>query len=85
MADQFLVFHLKRGWQDFVAVTWADAAQNNGCNKGSTCGSITALAPKEILDGELVPMNLVTWRAPSEVLGSNGSEVQAITIGEDVN
>ena len=88
-ADQTLIFHpFQLPWQDLVAVTWADAAQNNRANKGSTIGVLTCLAPRSILDGEAAFMNIISWKsskAPREVLGSNGSEVQAITIGEDLN
>ena len=71
-----------------AVITWADAAQNNRHNKGSTVGLFTALAPKEIINGESVLMNVVAWKsqkAPRETLGSNGSEVQAITMGADLN
>ena len=88
MADQTLIFHpFDEGWEDLCVVTWSDAAQNNRVNRGSTIGMLTCIAPKRILDGERVPMNIVAWRsqkAPREVLGSNGSEVQAITAGEDM-
>ncbi|CAE7799825.1 unnamed protein product [Symbiodinium sp. CCMP2592] len=88
MADQTLIFHpFDEGWEDLCVVTWSDAAQNNRVNRGSTIGMLTCIAPRHILDGERVPMNIVAWRsqkAPSEVLGSNGSEVQAITAGEDM-
>ena len=87
-ADQVLIFHpFAVSWKDLAVITWADAAQNNRVNKGSTIGMLTCMAPRQILDGDRVPMNLVAWRsqkAPREVLGPNGSEVQAITIGEDL-
>ena len=87
-ADQVLIFHpFALSWKDLAVITWADAAQNNRVNKGSTIGMLSCIAPHQILDGDRVPMNLVAWRsqkAPREVLGSNGSEVQAITIGEDL-
>ena len=87
-ADQVLIFHpFAVSWKDLAVITWADAAQNNRVNKGSTIGMLTCMAPRQILEGDRVPMNLVAWRsqkAPREVLGSNGSEVQAITIGEDL-
>ncbi|CAE7712174.1 unnamed protein product [Symbiodinium sp. CCMP2592] len=87
-AEQTLVFHaFGRPWKDLVAIVWADAAQNNRPKKGSTVGIVGALAPREILQGEKTPLNVVSWRstkAPRESLGSNGSEVQAITVGEDL-
>ena len=86
-AEQVLVFHpFGLHWTDLVAVVWADAAQNNRPKKGSTVGIVGAMAPKAIMEGDRVPLNIVSWRstkAPRESLGSNGSEVQAITIGED--
>ena len=87
-ADQVLVFHpFEMDWRELAVVTWSDAAQNNRVNRGSTVGMLTCITPRSILDGERVPMNIVAWRsqkAPREVLGSNGSEVQAITMGEDM-
>ncbi|CAE6957766.1 RE1 [Symbiodinium sp. CCMP2592] len=87
-AEQILHFHAYQfPWSELVAVVWADAAQNNRPKRGSTVGVVGALAPRKILEGERVAMNIVSWRstkAPRESLGSNGSEVQAITIGEDL-
>ena len=43
---------------------------------------------KEALAGEEVQIAVVQWksgRTPRQCLGSNGAEVQAITIGEDQN
>ena len=74
-------------WTQLATITWSDAAQNNRPNKSSAVGILTCLAPVSILSGEYVPMIIVSWKsskAPREVLGSNGSEVQAITIGEDL-
>ena len=87
-SEQVLIFHaFGMDWRDLIAVVWADAAQNNRPKKGSTGGIVGAMAPKSILQGERVPLNVVSWRstkAPRESLGSNGSDVQAITIGEDL-
>ena len=87
-AEQVLTFNAYNlPWHELIAVVWADAAQNNRPKKGSTVGIVGALAPRAILSGEKVGMNVVSWRstkAPRESLGSNGSEVQAITIGEDL-
>ena len=87
-ADQVLVFHpFGLDWTEFTTVVWADAAQNNRPRKGSTVGLVACLAPREMENSDKVRMNVVTWRstkAPRESLGSNGSEIQAITIGEDV-
>eukprot|EP00439_Symbiodinium_sp_Y106_P073683 s126_g13.t4 len=87
-SEQTLLFHaFGRPWKELVAVVWADAAQNNRPKKGSTVGIVGTIGPQEILSGERTPMNVVSWRStktPRESLGSNGSEVQAITIGEDL-
>ncbi|CAE7689375.1 unnamed protein product [Symbiodinium microadriaticum] len=63
MADQTLVsILLTRA----AMVTWADAAQNKGVNKGSTIGMLTCIAPIRILEDDRVPMNIVAWRIQSE-------------------
>ncbi|CAE7772232.1 unnamed protein product [Symbiodinium necroappetens] len=63
MADQTLVsILLTRA----AIVTWADAAQNKGVNKGSTIGMLTCIAPIRILEDDRVPMNIVAWRIQSE-------------------
>ena len=86
-AHQGLTFPCwKRHWRDLVAVTWCDAGQQNRADKSSTMGFLTALAPKEILDGEEVSIAILNWKSskcPRQCLGSNGSEVQAVTAGED--
>ena len=61
---------------------WADASQSNRPNGSSTVGYIASHAPKSILDGSEEHVALVGWKsseAPKQCLGSNGSEVQAIT------
>ncbi|CAE7836823.1 GIP [Symbiodinium sp. CCMP2592] len=73
-------------WQDIATVVWADASQGNRPNKSSTVGLMACLGPSEIKDGSEVPLAMISWRsskAPRESLGSNGSEVQALTVGED--
>ena len=67
-------------WAQLATITWSGAAQNNRPKKSSAVGILTCLAPVSILSGEYVPMIIVSWessKAPREVLGSNGSEVQA--------
>ena len=74
-------------WQELSVVTWADASQHNRPDKSSTLGLVTAVAPKQILEGEECELAVVSWRSaktPRQCLGSNGAEVQAITEGEDV-
>ena len=74
-------------WSSVCAMVWADASQGNRPNKSSTVGYVGCLGPRTILDGAETSLALVTWKstkAPRESLGSNGSEVQAITIGEDI-
>ena len=73
-------------WQSISAMVWADASQANRPNKSSTVAFVGCMGPRAILEGEEVSLALVAWRSskcPRESLGSNGSEVQAITIGED--
>ena len=70
-----------------AAVVWADASQGNRPNKSSTVAHLGCFGPARILMGEEVALSMVSWRsskASRESLGSNGSEVQAITIGEDM-
>ena len=74
-------------WQEIATIVWSDASQGNRPNKSSTIGYVAGYAPREILDGSEEAVALVTWRstkAPRDSLGSNGSEVQAITAGEDI-
>ena len=73
-------------WQKLTVVTWADASQSNRPDKSSTLGTITGIAPSQIVEGEEVEVALVHWKTaktPRQCLGSNGAEVQAITEGED--
>eukprot|EP00435_Cladocopium_sp_Y103_P025486 s1363_g6.t1 len=75
-------------WNQLACVTWADASQHNRPDKSSTIGIVTAIGPKEILEGAEVQLAVVQWKSgktPRQVLGSNGAETQAITIGEDQN
>ena len=77
-----------KGVSDLAVVTWADASQHNRPDKSSTIGIVTAIGPKEILKGEECQLALVQWKSgktPRQCLGSNGAEVQSITIGEDQN
>jgi hypothetical protein len=51
-------------------------------------GILTALAPSDVLFGEERQFAVLQWKsgkAPRQSLGSNGSEVQALTLGEDMN
>ena len=75
-------------WNQLACVTWADASQHNRPDKSSTIGIVTAIGPKEMLEGAEVQLAVVQWKSgktPRQVLGSNGAETQAITIGEDQN
>ena len=75
-------------WSQLACVTWADASQHNRPDKSSTVGIVTAIGPKEMLEGAEVQLAVVQWKSgktPRQVLGSNGAETQAITIGEDQN
>ena len=73
-------------WEAISTVVWADASQGNRPNKSSTVGYLACYGPRSLLDGEEGTLALIAWKsskAPRETLGSNGAEVQAITIGED--
>ena len=86
-ASQYLWFpRWNKDWRDIATVVWADASQGNRPKKSSTIGYVAGYAPRSILDGAEEHIALISWRstkAPRESLGSNGSEVQAITVGED--
>ena len=90
-AGQGLIF--PTGWQfkgitDLCAITWADASQHNRPDKSSTVGIITGITVKEALGGAETQVAVVQWKSgktPRQCLGSNGAEVQSITIGEDQN
>ncbi|CAE8622005.1 unnamed protein product [Polarella glacialis] len=74
-------------WDELVCAVWADASQANRPDGSSTGGLVTGLCPPGILTGEEVFVTLLQWNSkklPRKVLGSNGSEVQAITLGEDL-
>lgn len=73
---------------DLAVVTWADASNHNRVDKSSSVGMITGVAPKSFLHGEECQVAVVQWKSgktPRQCLGSNGAEVQAITMGEDQN
>ena len=87
-SDQRLTFHSWRvPLSDLTIVVWSDASNHNRIDKSSTYGLIAGIAPSSILAGEEVPISVLQWksgRTPRQCLGSNGAEVQGITIGEDV-
>lgn len=74
---------------DLAVITWADASNHNRHDKGSTIGVLTGLAPRYILiEGQETQVALIQWRSgktPRQVLGSNGAEVQGVTVAEDMN
>ena len=73
---------------DLCVVTWVDASQHNRADKSSTVGVISALAPADVLEGTERQFAILQWKSgkcPRQALGSNGAEVQAVTIGEDQN
>ena len=90
-SGQGLIF--PTGWQfkditDLCANTWADASQRNRPDKSSTVGIITGITVKEALGGAETQVAVVQWKSgktPRQCLGSNGAEVQSITIGVDQN
>ena len=74
--------------KDFAVITWTDASQGNRPDRSSTVGIISALAPADVLLGEERQFSVLQWKsgkAPRQSLGSNGSEVQGLTLGEDMN
>ncbi len=71
-----------------AVITWCDASNHNRYDKSSTLGVLTGVGPAEALQGEEVQLALVQWKSgktPRQCLGSNGAEVQAVTVGEDQN
>ena len=77
----------RKPWQEIAKIVWSDASQGDRPNKASTVGYIGGYAPVGILHGSAEGVAVVAWKsskAPHESLGSNGAEVQAITVGEDV-
>ena len=73
---------------ELAVVTYADASQHNRPDGSSTIGIITVAGPKAILEGQETQMAILQWKSgktPRQCLGSNGAEVQSITIGEDMN
>ena len=86
-AQALCFFPWKRAWRDIAIVGWADASQKNRPDHSSTMGIVLGMTPKEFLSGEELPVSLIQWkstRAPRQVLGSNGAEVQAVTETEDM-
>ena len=89
-ADQRLLFPSWGGisLDQLCVATWTDASNHNRPDRGSTIGIVTGIAPKQLLHGEECQISIVQWksgRTPRQCLGSNGAEVQALTIGEDQN
>ena len=87
-SKQRLSFHCwKADLRDLSVVVWADASNHNRPDKSSTMGIIAGVAPKTILNGSEEAISVIQWKSsktPRQCLGSNGAEVQAITIGEDM-
>ena len=89
-AQQKLIFPHWHGvsLDDLAVISWADASNHNRSDRGSTIGILTGLAPKVILEGQETQVAVIQWksgRTPRQVLGSNGAEVQSITVAEDMN
>ncbi len=86
-AKQCLIFPTWReDWRNLAVIGWADASQKSRPDQSSTMGTVIGIAPRSILQGEEHVVPLVAWRSsktPRQVLGSNGAEVQAITVTED--
>ena len=74
--------------QDLAVITWTDASNHNRADKSSSLGILTGIAPSCMLEGEECQVAIVQWKSgkcPRAVLGSNGAEVQGLTVGEDQN
>ena len=74
--------------EGIAVITWADASNHNRPDRSSTVGIITGAAPRQFLSGEECQVAILQWKSgktPRQCLGSNGAEVQSITIGEDMN
>ena len=76
------------GLEDLCVLTWTDASNHNRPDKSSTIGILTGAAPKKMMEGAECQVALLQWKSskcPRQVLGSNGAEVQGLTVGEDMN
>lgn len=86
-SKQGLIFpSWKCDWRQLAVLGWADASQKSRPDQSSTMGTVIGVAPRDILQGEEQVVAIVAWRSsktPRQVLGSNGAEVQAITVTED--
>ncbi|CAE7868299.1 unnamed protein product [Symbiodinium microadriaticum] len=74
-------------WTFVSTIVWADASQGNRPNKSSTVGYVACYGPEQLVKGDEAQLALVGWKtskSPRGTLGSNGAEVQAITVGKDV-
>ena len=74
--------------KELAVITWTDASQSNRPDQSSSVGILSALAPADILQGEEREFAVLNWKsgkAPRQSLGSNGCEVQALTLSEDMN
>ena len=63
-------------------------SQQTRPDRASTIGTLTGIGPANLLRGEEHDIALLQWKSgktPRQCLGSNGAEVQSITIGEDQN
>ena len=88
-AGQGLLFpSWRRPLSELSVITWADASNHNRPDKASSVGIITGVSPISFLSGDELQVAVVHWKSgktPRQCLGSNGAEVQAITMGEDQN
>ena len=88
-ASQGLLFPCwRKSIKDLAVIIYADASQHNRLDRSSTIGIITLLGPREVLQGEECQLAVLQWKSgktPRQCLGSNGAEVQSITIGKGQN
>ena len=88
-ASQGLLFPCwRKSIKDLAVIIYADASQRNRLDRSSTIGIITLLGPREVLQGEECQFAVLQWKSgktPRQCLGSNGAEIQSITIGKDQN
>ena len=85
-----LIYHAfpgKPDWRDVVFVHFVDAARGNRHDGTDTGGMITGVSVQSILDGKESLLSVVdykSWKLDRPVRGSNGSEAQAMYVGEDL-
>jgi hypothetical protein len=86
MKQQKLIIHAFQKDEELVAVAWEDAAHANRPDGSSTKGILIGLAPKQILEGDLVKVSVMFWQSAKidRVCRSSGAaETRASVDAED--